>query len=512
VTRAPMSIRSGHVGGGESWRLAIVAIVPICTFLIDIASEYAFIGGILPYFLAVFGCLWTGGRRGLIFVATLSVGFLLAGTFLKHPMPDLFYLNRATLVVGLIIAALVTDRAISFKFRAGSGASPRSAREGDGGPGPAAISNSHALAGIEAANVGLWEWKLADGSLILTPKLEAMLGCVAGERITTFEDWKSRVDLVGGAIQEQFSADFAAGKHDGRYTAEYHIDLPNGVRRYLITRAGPLLDEQGNAVGLTGADTDITEIRELTEELRLARDAAEAANRAKTAFLANMSHELRTPLNSIIGFSQVMEAQLLGPIGSDKYTDYATDVREAGEHLLDVINDILDISRIESGEIEVDQQIVSVADTIDTITRFCQPAADRAGVTFVKSMSGQGLTLRVDPRHFLQIGVNLVSNAVKFSSDGGIVEVSAAPESDNRVTICVSDTGAGIPNAHLDRVFEPFQQLSSRRSRAHQGTGLGLSIARSLAELHGGTLRLESRLGEGTKAILTLPLPSEDMA
>ena len=489
----------------DAWRLTLVAIVPSSTFVIDVSTHQMFVGGVLPYFLAIFGCLWTGGRRGLFFVSALSLGFLLAGTILKHPMSEMFYLNRATLIVGLIIASYVTDRAISFKYRAASEANARSVLEKNFQISDRGTSETLALTGIEAANVGLWEWYVADGSLVFTRKLEEMLGCEPGERITKFEDWKRRVDPVGGAIQERISTDFAAGRHDGRFIAEYYVDLPDGGRRYFATRAGPLLDDRGEPVGLTGADTDITELRELSEELRKARDAAEAANRAKSAFLANMSHELRTPLNSIIGFSQVMEGQLLGPIGIEKYSGYATDVREAGEHLLGVINDILDISRIESGEINLAPQIVSVTDALGSIIRFCQPAADSAGVTLEDPSVRPGLILNVDPRHFLQIGVNLVSNAIKSSTAGGKITFQATRESGGRVRICIADTGAGIANADLERVFEPFLQLSTSLSRQQQGTGLGLSIARSLAEAHGGSLHLESQLGEGVTAILVLP-------
>ena len=509
MTGVPKKIQSDDVDRREAWCLALVVILPIGTFLVDISTSQMFVGGVLPYFLAVFGCLWTGGRRGLLFVCALSLGFLVAGTVLKHPMPDIFYMNRATLIAGLLVAGLVADRAILFKNKALSESDARFTLEKDLEASRIDIVESQVLSGIEAANVGLWEWNVADGSLVFTRKLEEMLGCEPGERITTFEEWSRRVDPVGGATQARISHEFAAGRHEGRFIAEYHVDRPDGTRRYFVTRAGPILDAQGKRVGLTGADTDITELRELTVELRRARDEAESANRAKSAFLANMSHELRTPLNSIIGFSQIMEGQLLGPMAIDKYSSYATDVREAGEHLLGVINDILDISRIESGEINLEPQIVSVADTVDTIFRFCKSAADKASVTLIEPLLSQDLVLRVDPRHFLQIGVNLVSNAIKFSDVGGKVEIRAAVEASDHVRISVVDTGAGIASQDLERAFEPFLQLSGSLAREHQGTGLGLSIARSLAEMHGGSLHLESQLGEGTTAVLVLPVSSD---
>jgi signal transduction histidine kinase len=450
--------------------------------------------------------LWLAEQQTRISGKTpLAAAIRYAITRLKRLRP---YLDHGVLEIDNNTA----ERAMRVKFQVASLTNARSELERDFQSNRTDALEPLALAGIEAANVGLWKWNVASGSLVFTRKLEELLGCRPGEHITKFEDWKRKVDPTGGAIQERISLDFAAGRHDGRFIAEYFVDLPDGGRRYFVTRAGPLLDEQGQTVGLTGADTDITELRELTEELRRARDAAEAANRAKSAFLANMSHELRTPLNSIIGFSQVMEGQLLGPIGIEKYSTYATDVREAGEHLLSVINDILDISRIESGEVNLAPQIVSVADTLDAAIRFCQPAADKARVTLDEKLVQRDLLLYVDPRHFRQIVINLVSNAIRSSSAGGKIDFQATRESGDRVRICIIDTGAGIANDDLERVFEPFLQLSTSLSKQHPGTGLGLSIARSLAELHGGSLHLESQLGEGVKAVLILPWPDEKTA
>lgn len=502
----PYNTEVAFFTGRETWLLSAVAVAPTATFCVDISTNLMYVGGVLPYFLAVFGCLWTGGRRGLVFVTSLSIVFLVVGTIAKHPMPDVFYINRATLVVGLIIAALVTDRAIAFKFQAISMVPEAVTRDDRVGN-----SMSPALIGVEAANIGLWEWNVARGTLVITRKLEEMLGCSPDERITTFADWKSRVDRLGGATQERISQAFLAGTHDGFFNAEYYVDLPDGRRRHFVTRAMPMLDENGAQIGLVGADMDMTDLRELTEELKGARDAAEAANRTKSFFLANMSHELRTPLNSIIGFSQVMEGQLLGPMEGKRYAGYATDIREAGEHLLGVINDILDISRIESGEVNADPQVISMVEMSETIIRFCQPAAEKVGVALKGPSLDNDVRLRADPRHILQIGVNLVSNAVKFSPVGGQVDIRIETTSDRWVKLSVIDAGPGIASENMERAFEPFQQLSDTLSREYQGMGLGLAIARSLAKTHGGSLHLESTLGEGTSAILTLPLCDDDL-
>ncbi len=232
---------------------------------------------------------------------------------------------------------------------------------------------------------------------------------------------------------------------------------------------------------------------------------AKAASRAKSQFLANMSHELRTPLNAIIGFSEVIETEILGPLGVSKYGEYARDIRMSGKHLLGLINDILDLARIEAGKSEMQDQLLELGEVIDGCLRLVRIRAEEGGVTLMTDPPAQPLPLLADELKLSQIMMNVLSNAVKFTPKEGIVTTRWFLTEEGAIQIIVSDTGIGIKAEDLDRVLNPFVQVESAFERHHHGTGLGLPITKGLAELHGGTFTLESELGVGTRAIITLP-------
>ena len=249
------------------------------------------------------------------------------------------------------------------------------------------------------------------------------------------------------------------------------------------------------------------ELADLAEKYAEEKTRAEDANAAKSKFLANMSHELRTPLNAIIGFSEIMESAMFGPLGAEKYTEYSRDIRESGEYLLDVINDILDMSKIEAGGIRLAPEVVALEPVLADCLRVVSTRAGEKHLAlnaYVESECPAG----ADRRALKQIALNLLSNAVKFTPDGGAVTVRGRLIG-GRVTIAICDNGIGIPKEALRKLGRPFEQVESQLTKRHQGSGLGLAIAKSLAEMHGGAMRIRSKLGQGTMVVVRLPLEAK---
>ncbi|MEA3028203.1 MAG: two-component system, cell cycle sensor histidine kinase PleC, partial [Alphaproteobacteria bacterium] len=251
-----------------------------------------------------------------------------------------------------------------------------------------------------------------------------------------------------------------------------------------------------------------TQAQQLTD---LAQSAAEA-NQAKSKFLANMSHELRTPLNAIIGFSEIMASGMFGALGSDKYVEYCRDIHGSGEYLLDVINDVLDMSKIEAGRLKLDLESVELDRELSDALRVVTTRAQDKKLN-VTSRIASGVCLTADRRALKQIALNLLSNAVKFTPENGRITVRGRL-SRGAVVIGIQDSGIGIARDALQKLGRPFEQVESQLTKTHHGSGLGLAIAKSLIELHGGVMRIRSTLGAGTTVVVRLPLagPSMDRA
>jgi two-component system cell cycle sensor histidine kinase PleC len=243
---------------------------------------------------------------------------------------------------------------------------------------------------------------------------------------------------------------------------------------------------------------------ELAEQYAAEKTRAEEANQAKSKFLANMSHELRTPLNAIIGFSEIMESGMFGPLGAEKYQEYCSDIRDSGQYLLDVINDILDMSKIEAGRIRLDFEDLDLDTLLNESMRVVSSKAQEKQLALTAKIA-PGLTLRADRRALKQIVLNLLSNAVKFTPGGGRVTVRGRT-TDHCIVLGIADTGIGIAKDALAKLGRPFEQVESQLTKSHQGSGLGLAIAKSLVELHGGRMSIRSTLGKGTMVVVNLPL------
>ena len=239
-------------------------------------------------------------------------------------------------------------------------------------------------------------------------------------------------------------------------------------------------------------------------ELRNRRDAAEAANKAKTEFLSNMSHELRTPLNAIIGFAQMMRDRALGPL-AEKYVEYSRIIADSGEHLLAIINDVLDLARAESNRLPLAEDAVDIASVVSLCMEMIANAADKAGVRREVELEAGLPTFYGDAAKLRQVLLNLLSNAVKFTPEGGSLTLSVTRDPAGGVAFCVADTGIGIATDQMHRVLTPFQQVDNRLARKYGGIGLGLPLTKRLIELHDGTMEIISRPGEGTAVTARFP-------
>jgi signal transduction histidine kinase len=268
-----------------------------------------------------------------------------------------------------------------------------------------------------------------------------------------------------------------------------------------------LLEERAQALQEKNRDLEqeVAQRRNAEGELRQARDESELANRSKTEFLANMSHELRTPLNAIIGFSEIMRDELLGPLGDRRYSQYARDIHGSGAHLLEIINDILDLSKIEAGKHELIEETVELPAIVKSCLMLLGERARSAEVRLEQRLPEDLPALRADPRKLKQVMLNLLTNAVKFTPSGGTVAVTAEQLPGGGISVSVIDTGIGIDPDDFAKVLAPFGQVDSGLGRKYEGTGLGLPLSRGFIELHGGSLELDSTPGEGTTVTVTLP-------
>ena len=286
---------------------------------------------------------------------------------------------------------------------------------------------------------------------------------------------------------------------------QYSYTTANGRQYHVNVSGKPIFNADGEFTGYRGTGTDVTNAVKARQAQQMAHEQAELANRAKSEFLANMSHELRTPLNAIIGFSEILQQETFGPIAVPQYQGYITDILESGRHLLSLINDILDLSKVEAGKLELFEEDIALGGVFEACRKLVQHRVEASGLQSRFDVEEGLPALRCDERKIKQVLLNLLSNAIKFSHEGGTVQARAFQNPAGEITIEVEDSGIGIASEDIERILIPFEQAASSMTRIHEGSGLGLPLARSLVESHGGKLTISSEPGKGTVAAISFP-------
>ncbi len=335
--------------------------------------------------------------------------------------------------------------------------------------------------------------------------VNTVFAAFVGRRAKQLVGWHP-VDAHDGPFARrlaQADAGLIAGEvQTGSFEEEFVID--GDRRRVLQTTKTLFHGDDGEDPIVVTVSVDVTEQKQAEQELVAAKEQAELANKSKTEFLANMSHELRTPLNAIIGFSQIMAGEMLGPIATQKYIGYARDVLASAEHLLGIINDILDVSRLEAGQLDLFEETVDPAKAVGDVLLLVEGKARAGDIRLDLRSEGTVPRLIADSRKFKQIVLNLLTNAIKFSHPGGEIKITLRIQGGG-VAVSVADRGIGMDPHEVELATSRFGQIASAWSRRHPGTGLGLPLAIGLTELHGGTLTIHSAKGTGTTVTVAFP-------
>src|SRR6201987_2308968 len=311
--------------------------------------------------------------------------------------------------------------------------------------------------------------------------------------------------LMLQAVRGDFGRDDPSGEVAKRLEWFYR-DVPTIKER--ATPRGRTLQISRRAMpdgAIVSVYSDVTDLKASERKLIQARNKAEMANHAKSEFLANMSHELRTPLNAIIGFSEIIAHELFGPLGNEKYLDYMKDIHKSSLHLLAIINDVLDMSKIEAGKLELSKEPLNIRHLIGEVIRMMRERADSRGIGLVTKLADEEVEIWADERAMKQIFLNLLSNAIKFSRDGGEVCIRVISDEPGLAVVEFEDHGIGMNEEELERALQPFGQAKPSTTRNYGGTGLGLPITKGLIEAHGGKLAIKSRAGGGTIARISMP-------
>jgi cell cycle sensor histidine kinase DivJ len=478
--------------------LAVLEQAALASFAVLIGYLAALTGGLLSPLVVWFALVpaeaaLAGGRPAvlraaiaasiaLIVVAALEAAHLLPASHLPFPAWEIYGVSILTAVMqAALVAAAAQDRQRAADEAAAEGA---------------------AMYRFLADNaMDLITRHGADGRIrFASPAAMTLLGARPEDIVGL-----APAALVHADDLKTIQAAFMEASYFARAaTAEIRFKRRDGSYVWAEIRCRPAAVVKGEAADIVAVTRDISERKTQEQALIEARDQAEGANRAKSRFLANMSHELRTPLNAIIGFSEVMTHEMFGPVGSPRYLEYSRLIHESGAHLLELINGVLDMSKIEAGKFELSEEIFDLDEVVQASVRFVKQPAERAGVALKVAIAPSARTIFADKRAVKQILVNLITNGVKFTPRGGEVRIRAGLDT-RGIEIAIADSGVGISAKDLDRLGKPFEQVEGEHVRSKEGTGLGLALVKALTAMHGGEATLESVLGEGTTVRVRLP-------
>jgi len=354
---------------------------------------------------------------------------------------------------------------------------------------------------FENVNIGIFHMT-ADGMWTnVNPTAASILGYASSAELLELQPDHLHKLFVDHSHRETWLATMHV---NNRHTTETEVYTKNRDIIWVSLSGRQTLSEHGQRA-FECTMYDITERRLAELEMTRSKDEADFANRSKSEFLANMSHELRTPLNAIIGFAEIIKDQLFGEVGKPQYVEYAKDIYDSGQLLLSLINDILDMSKIEAGKRMLHEVMLNVEAIVQSVVRLVAARAKEGRVRLNIHIPRDLPSLKGEEKAMKQILTNLLTNAVKFTPEGGSVTMSAMLDEDDQMVIGVIDSGIGIAPDDIPVALAPFGQIESALSRKHQGTGLGLPLTKALVELHGGTLDLQSELNSGTTVTLTFP-------